>query len=117
MTAAVLIVAVIVLAVILVTSQIEKWTRAPPDGVWVEALDSELEQLRRAPVGTRNHTLNRAAFCLGQLSPGGELLEGKVIESLRAVADSRGLSQRETELTIASGLAAGRLHPRRCPSS
>lgn len=39
MTAAVLIVAVIVLAVILVTSQIEKWTCAPPDGVWVEASD------------------------------------------------------------------------------
>jgi hypothetical protein len=39
MTIAVLIIAIVLLAVILVTSQIDKWTCAAPDGVWVEASD------------------------------------------------------------------------------
>jgi hypothetical protein len=80
------------------------------------ALDDELERLRRAPVGTRNQTLNRAAFCLAQLVAGGELRETEVVDALGAVAVSRGLSRREAERTVASGLAAGRLHPRRSSS-
>jgi len=79
------------------------------------ALEEELGQLRRAPVGGRNHALNRAAFCLGQLIAGGELVEADVVDTLRAVSVSRGLSQREVERTISSGLAAGRLNPRRSP--
>jgi len=77
------------------------------------ALENEIDQLRRAPVGSRNHTLNRAAFCLGQLIGGGELNEAEVVDALQTVSESRGLSRREAERTIASGLAAGRLHPRR----
>jgi len=79
------------------------------------ALEEELGQLRRAPVGGRNHALNRAAFCLGQLIAGGELVEADVVDALRAVSVSRGLSRREVERTISSGLAAGRLNPRRSP--
>ena len=81
------------------------------------ALEGELEELGRAPVGTRNHTLNRCAFRLGRLVAGGELDETEVVAMLRVRAISRGLSPREVERTIASGLAAGLRHPRRRPLS
>lgn len=76
------------------------------------ALEGEVAELRRAPVGTRNHTLNRCAFRLGRLVAGGELNEAEVIDALRAQALTRGLAPREIERTIASGLAAGRRQPR-----
>jgi Bifunctional DNA primase/polymerase, N-terminal len=72
------------------------------------ALAGELEELGRAPVGTRNHTLNRCAFRLGRLIAGGELSGAEIVAALRARAIGRGLSPREVERTIASGLAAGR---------
>lgn len=81
------------------------------------ALEGELEELGRAPVGTRNQTLNRCAFRLGRLVAGGELSETEVAGTLRVRAISRGLSAREIERTIASGLAAGQRHPRRRPLS
>jgi hypothetical protein len=81
------------------------------------ALEGELEELGRAPVGTRNHTLNRCAFRLGGLIAGGELSEAEVVAALRARAIARGLSAREVERTITSGLAAGLRHPRRRPRS
>lgn len=39
MSMVVFLVAVVLLLTLLVTSQIDKWTCAPPDGVWVEASD------------------------------------------------------------------------------
>jgi hypothetical protein len=81
------------------------------------ALAGELDELARAPVGTRNHTLNRCAFRLGRLIAGGELSEIGVVAALGARAVARGLSPREVERTIASGLAAGRRHPRQRPRS
>ena len=79
------------------------------------ALEAELRQLGGAPVGSRNHTLNRAAFCLGQLVAGGELDEAEVVSALRAAALGRGLDRTEVERTIASGLGAGRRQPRSSP--
>ena len=81
------------------------------------ALEGELEELGRAPVGTRNYTLNRCAFRLGRLVAGGELEEAEAVAALRGRATDRGLSAREVERTIASGLAAGLRNPRRRPSS
>ena len=81
------------------------------------ALEGELEELGRAPAGTRNHTLNRCAFRLGRLIAGGELDESEIVAVLRGRAIARGLSPREVDRTIASGLAAGRRHPRRRPRS
>ena len=69
-----------------------------------------------APKGTRNTTLNRAAFRLGQLAgalDAGENLELPLLEAARAA----GLHDREARATIASGLTAGALHPRAIPSS
>ncbi len=39
MSMVVFLVAVVLLLALLVTSQIDKWTCAPPDGLWVEASD------------------------------------------------------------------------------
>jgi len=81
------------------------------------ALSGELEELDGAPVGARNHTLNRCAFRLGRLVAGGELNEVEVVQALRTRALSRGLSAREIKRTISSGLAAGRRLPRCRPRS
>lgn len=79
------------------------------------ALTGELKEFRSAPVGTRNHTLNRCAYRLGRLVAGGELNQPEVVEALRAQALSRGLTRREIERTISSGLAAGLRQPRSRP--
>jgi hypothetical protein len=79
------------------------------------ALEGEVAELRRAPVGTRNHTLNRCAFRLGRLVAGGELNQNEVAAVLRSEGIGRGLTPREIERTIASGLAAGLRHPRSRP--
>ncbi len=76
------------------------------------ALDGEIAELVRAPVGTRNATLNRAAFRLGQLVGAGLGEPDRIAETLRTAAQQRGLGVTEADATIASGLAAGRAHPR-----
>ena len=80
------------------------------------ALDQEVERVRAATEGTRNHTLNRAAFALGQLVAGGELERGMVLTELTAAARAIGLGDAEIGATLASGLASGGLSPRRAPA-
>lgn len=77
------------------------------------ALDREIAELVRAPVGTRNTTLNRAAFRLGQLVGAGLGDPGQLTTHLLAAARTAGLGEREALATIASGLTAGQAHPRR----
>ena len=79
------------------------------------ALQFEAARVRLASEGTRNHTLNRAAFALGQLVAGGELAEDLATDELHHAGAHAGLGQHERELTIASGLNAGRNHPRSAP--
>jgi hypothetical protein len=80
------------------------WARA--------ALDGELESLRTAREGTRNHTLNRVAYRLGQLVGAGQLDEPDVAHRLIDAAVAIGLGEREAAATTRSGLDAGRQHPR-----
>jgi hypothetical protein len=77
------------------------------------ALDSELDKVRAATTGTRNHTLNAAAFSLGQLVAGGALERDTVIGALINAGCAAGLGQAEVIRTIASGLRAGMKTPRR----
>ncbi len=63
--------------------------------------------------GERNHTLNLAAFRLGQLVQAGHLAEDDVRADLTDAALKAGLGARETERTIASGLNGGAEKPRR----
>lgn len=76
------------------------------------ALDGEIAMLARAVPGTRNDTLNRAAFRLGQLVADGALQPDHVAHCLRGVALDIGLGELEVDRTIASGLAAGARSPR-----
>lgn len=76
------------------------------------ALAEEAERVRSAVEGTRNHTLNEAAFALGQLIPAGQLDEAEVRDTLLAAAATAGLGSTEAARTIVSGLKAGKAQPR-----
>ncbi|MFH1885422.1 MAG: hypothetical protein ABIM40_01885 [Pseudomonadota bacterium] len=79
------------------------------------ALDQELEAVRTAPEGTRNETLNKAAFALGQLIAGGEIDRAEVEAELISAAIEVGLGEDETRKTIRSGMQAGAREPRIAP--
>lgn len=76
------------------------------------ALRGELDRVLSAPVGQRNHTLNSAAFALGQLIAAELIPDVLAIDALSFAARATGLSESEAAATIRSGLAAGALHPR-----
>ncbi|WP_199515278.1 bifunctional DNA primase/polymerase [Nucisporomicrobium flavum] len=79
-----------------------------PDRYAAVALEAEADRVARAPVGTRNDTLNRAAFALGRLVAAGLLDSAAVTRELVAAAAWAGLGRAETVRTIRSGLSAGR---------
>ncbi len=80
------------------------WARA--------ALATELTRVRLAEEGARNHTLNSAAFALGQIVGGGHLDSADVAGYLCDAALDAGLGDAEARSTIASGLSAGAACPR-----
>jgi hypothetical protein len=80
------------------------WARA--------ALDGELARIRTATHGSRNHTLNRSSFALGQLVAAGHLHEEPVRSALLRAGLDVGLTPREVQATVASGLRAGSRSPR-----
>ncbi len=82
-----------------------------------KALQDELAAVARASEGTRNETLNKAAFNLGQLVGGQELDMSDVTSGLLSAALAAGLGEREAQRTIDSGLAAGLREPRHRPAS
>lgn len=77
------------------------------------AFDAELAELARQGLGTRNSTLNKAAFSLGQLVGGGELDRDQVEQALTETARGIGLDDDEIANTIKSGLGDGMAEPRR----
>jgi hypothetical protein len=76
------------------------------------ALRHEARALREAKQGTRNNTLNRSAFSLGQLVAIGLLPREAVEAELTDAALAAGLGEREIASTLRSGLEAGMLRPR-----
>jgi hypothetical protein len=78
-------------------------------------LDGELHQLRTATSGTRNHSLNRAAFAIGQIVAGGELDERHARLELLNAALAIGLPEPEARQTLDSGFRAGTREPRSAP--
>jgi len=82
-----------------------------PDRYAAAALEAETERVARAPVGSRNDTLNRAAFALGRLVGAGLLDAWLVSQELTDAARYAGLGRVETRRTIRSGLTAGRRQP------
>ena len=75
------------------------------------ALAAAVERVANAPVGTRNDTLNRAAFGLGRLVGAGLLPAADVRRELGTAAWRCGLGRVETRATIGSGLRAGMRSP------
>jgi len=81
------------------------------------ALQREAARVRAAPPGTCNHTLNRAAFNLGQLVAAGLLDADQVYAvllaaALAAPATGHADRQRKAKATLTSGLRAGAARPR-----
>ena len=85
---------------------------SPSDSYGAAALRGEADRVRSAPVGQRNHTLNAAAYSLGQLVGAGALDQARAVEALIEAARSTGLQSAETAATIDSGLTAGARSPR-----
>jgi len=91
---------------------------APRDGARstatyaLAALRDETRMVAAARPGTRNATLNRAAFSLGQLAAAGLLAPAAVASALADAAVRAGLPAGEASRTIRSGLAAGARRPR-----
>ena len=82
-----------------------------------KALDAELATVAGAPEGSRNDSLNDAAFSLGQLvgSTWANLDEDRAASLLLDAARSCGLPESEARRTIHSGLTSGREQPRPTP--
>jgi hypothetical protein len=78
-------------------------------------LRDELDRLRRARVGSRNHQLNRSAFAVARVVAGGELLEGAARAALLGVAAAIGLRDSESRRTLDSAFSAGSGRPRSAP--
>ena len=76
------------------------------------ALRGETERVAAARPGTRNVTLNRAAFSLGQLVAAGLIPPLPVITSLIDAAMHAGLPEEEAVRTVRSGMTAGARKPR-----
>lgn len=76
------------------------------------ALRNETERVRTARVGTRNDTLNRAAFALGRLVGAGVLDRDLAVGELTDAARRAGLPPREIASTVSSGFGAGVARPR-----
>jgi hypothetical protein len=81
------------------------------------ALERECARVAAARVGTRNDTLNRAAYNLGTLVGSGLLDRSEVEVELTRAALAAGLEQREIASTARSGLTAGIARPRRLVSA
>ena len=76
------------------------------------ALRAETSRVAAAMPGTRNDTLNRAAFSLGQLVAAGLLPPVPVITGLISAAMYAGLPEDEAVRTVRSGMTGGARKPR-----
>jgi len=76
------------------------------------ALREETARVAAARPGTRNDTLNRAAFSLGQLVAARLLPPVVVVTALAEAAARCGLPGNEADRTIRSGMTSGARHPR-----
>lgn len=77
-----------------------------------KALESEYNNVLNAVQGSRNNTLNEAAFSLGTLVGAGKLSFGDAESCLFSAAIHIGLNKIEAKKTINSGLSSGIKNPR-----
>ena len=80
-------------------------------------MEKVIDELAKAPPGSRNNALNHAAWTLGHWVAAGALEQGEVEDALFAAAERNGLvsdprdGPRKTWATIRSGLSAGLRQP------
>jgi hypothetical protein len=80
---------------------------------WAQAaVGGEIALVLAAAEGRRNHTLNRASFCLGQVVAGTDLDPYEVELLLVEAGLAVGLTEREVRVTVRSGMDAGLREPR-----
>jgi len=72
----------------------------------------ECRAVAQAPVGTRNHRLNQAAWRLGRLAAAGVVDQAVARNALLAAAAACGLPRHESVGTVRSGMTAGLRNPR-----
>jgi hypothetical protein len=91
----------------------------PGEGAYGRAaLEREVGRVAIAPVGERNHTLNRAAFAIGQLIAGRAISDATgAVQALLNIGRAVGLGDGEVVATVKSGIEAGSRQPRRAPRS
>lgn len=77
----------------------------------IAAINNQCKSIQQAANGTRNTTLNTAAFALGRLVAGGELDYAYAYDNLYAAALQADLTQDEARQTINSGINAGMQSP------
>jgi hypothetical protein len=87
-----------------------------PTAYAAAALRGELDRVLAAVEGGRNHTLNIAAFALGQLTAAGMLPRQLAEDALSLAGQAIGLHPRECAATIRSGLDSGERTPRQVAS-
>lgn len=86
-------------------------------GAWARAIvDAELARLPGAANGTRNATLARVAFKLGQLAGGGEADPVELLSALEAAASVWPDERSKSSDTIARAFNEGEAHPRQRPA-
>ena len=76
------------------------------------ALRRQLAELLDAAEGTRNDTLNKSAFAIGQFVGAGMLDEESTAAVLEDAGQRIGLAPGEVRRSVASGLRAGARYPR-----
>ena len=95
------------------------WDGTLPDGRQRAYLDAVLantiKDVAEAVEGTRNVTLNSAAFTLGAFVAGSGLDCARAESALLDAAERCGLSSDEAETTVTSGMTAGMDNPRAVP--
>jgi len=70
------------------------------------ALRNEVEAVRTAPQGTRNHTLNKACWNLARFIATGELSQIEIEDALTSAGLAVGLEQAEINATLRSAIRA-----------
>lgn len=81
-----------------------------------KALDDEANNVATAPAGTRNHTLNRAAFSLRRFVTDGILTDDQVNQALTSAARLNGLHDSEIRATLGSAERGANAKPRDRPA-
>jgi hypothetical protein len=91
------------------TPQVRRFASAAAARSWAEhARRDELDRVAHAAPGTRNRTLNAAAYRLGRLIDERRLPPAGVNDDLLAAALAAGLGEREARHTIRSAMTAAR---------